>query len=692
MATVELAEISRSLRSVMGETAGQFRQAAREGNASLEKVVKDIAKTFAAQRKDLTELVNSIEEGTHESQQTASKIDTLTSLFQESVSLLTSMREDMKLMSNRIKILNDSTVSLNNNINQSLVGGTNSVLSGITNMSSSVTKAIGTIAVAGAAGTGAYLLNSSGSTPKTNYSASESAAKTSAEKYAGRSLSDNEWSELVRATNAEAGKGNQTEAAMVMASIINRSRDSGKSIEQTLRQPNQFQAVTGTSANPGPSANFTRAPDEKRAEQIYGAAANILEKVSKQQKDFTAYSPAAYGAGTNIGYRNKMLAAGGSVVGASVFNTSAPTISDSVTPQSSPVASADAPRVDSMSGFHTAGGGHGGHGEEGKLSGVQPGILEKFNQIQSQSGTSLNVTSGFRDPAHNAAVGGAQNSAHTRGNAVDVTFSGGVPETLKLIDTASKAGIGGIGVYRPGVLHFDTESKRAWGPDYHLQSVPDWAKEAIQKHLGGGTGSNNKAEGLSTTTPVSSGGALTPGSRAAEAPTQAGATPVSQSPIAQTLLGPQAAGIPMGQMMGMIGGMMPGGMGGIISSLAPMLMSALGSIDLGGMSQTAQNVPTQDPIAELLGSLSGSAQNSQMLSQAAVQKQAQQETNIQETAAANNPKYTPGIGQQNISMGSDQSGYAYNLPSDTGWPDWLQALGGNHYKEMASIKTNLSWS
>jgi len=512
IAEVELNTITRSIRGAMGESAGQFRQAAASSSANLTKIVKDLSNTLAAQRRDTAELHNSIEESVHESQQTSSKIDQLASAFQESISIQTQMLGQLSTIGRNIKILNDSTESFNRNVGTLLGAPGAGGLTNILNMGfGNVAGAIAGIAVGTAAGVGAASLMGGGGGELTNYSGSEQQAKASADKYAGRTLSSNEWSELVKATHAEAGQKSQTEAAMVMASIINRSREKGKSIEQVLREPNQFQAVTGTSVNPGPSPAFRQGPSEKRAEQIYGAAANILEKVSKQQKDFTAASSAAYGAGTNVGYRDKMLAAGGSVVGASVFNTAAPT---DVTPVSStqkpeifqqgPVPSDTASRTDpGLTPHHINGGAHGGEGHgDGKLSGVNQAILDKFNQIQTSAGTPLTVTSGFRDPAHNAAVGGAKNSAHTRGNAVDVTFGGGIPETLKLIEAASKAGIGGIGVYRPGVLHFDTEGKRAWGPSYHADSIPDWAREAIGKHLGGGVGGKTPDAEPTATTPA----------------------------------------------------------------------------------------------------------------------------------------------------------------------------------------------
>ena len=129
--------------------------------------------------------------------------------------------------------------------------------------------------------------------------------------------------------------------------------------------------------------------------------------------------------------------------------------------------------------------------------GINQEISNKLNQIRGDF-SGLEVTSGFRSPKDNARVGGAHDSAHMRGNAVDVKFGGGVPATLKFIEMASKAGIGGIGVYRPGSVHIDTEGKRAWGPNFHLDSVPQWARQAISSHLSGSwsaTNNGSRSEG-----------------------------------------------------------------------------------------------------------------------------------------------------------------------------------------------------
>ena len=155
-----------------------------------------------------------------------------------------------------------------------------------------------------------------------------SEARAKAEGYYGKKMSDTEFSSLIKATHAEAGAGkkaSQEEQAMIMASVLNRARTDQGGIMGALTAKNQFQSVTGTAADGHrASNNYLQGPDKDRLKSIEGATA-YLDKISKEQKNFTAASSAAYGPGTNIGYRDKMLAGGGQVIGGSVFQTGMPT-------------------------------------------------------------------------------------------------------------------------------------------------------------------------------------------------------------------------------------------------------------------------------------------------------------------------------------------------------------------------------
>jgi hypothetical protein len=157
---------------------------------------------------------------------------------------------------------------------------------------------------------------------QTNFVAQNNEGKTSAEKYLGRTLTDDEWNQLIRATFAEAS-GNQTERAYVMGVILNRVRTNfgnyGKTITAQLTAKNQFQAVTGTAYEPGPSVNYKTGPNTAAADSIYGAAVNILAQVPKNYLSFTSALPSAYGKGTNIGFIQTLLNRGGQRIGDTIF-------------------------------------------------------------------------------------------------------------------------------------------------------------------------------------------------------------------------------------------------------------------------------------------------------------------------------------------------------------------------------------
>jgi hypothetical protein len=165
-------------------------------------------------------------------------------------------------------------------------------------------------------------LPAANSTPQTNFIATNEEAKKAAETYLGKPISDNEWTQLVTATFAEAS-GNQKERAYVMGVILNRVRTNfsgyGNTISAQLGAKNQFQSVTGTKNNPGPSNNYRQGPNKDAADSIYGAALNILPQVPKIYLSFTAALDSAYGAGTNIGFRQTLLDKGGIRIGNTIF-------------------------------------------------------------------------------------------------------------------------------------------------------------------------------------------------------------------------------------------------------------------------------------------------------------------------------------------------------------------------------------
>lgn len=120
--------------------------------------------------------------------------------------------------------------------------------------------------------------------------------------------------------------------------------------------------------------------------------------------------------------------------------------------------------------------------------GVNPDLQNRVADAFSTLGlTKVKVNSGFRDPAKNKAVGGADKSQHLDGNAMDIDVSGMKnADKVELLKALSAAGVTGLGIYGNAV-HADLGGRRAWGPSHHADSIPAWAAPVIAQHLNGTT-------------------------------------------------------------------------------------------------------------------------------------------------------------------------------------------------------------
>ena len=137
-----------------------------------------------------------------------------------------------------------------------------------------------------------------------------SKGKAAAEQYLGRKLSPQEWNYLIRTTAAESSN-NSKEQAYIMGVILNRVRNGswGNDVMSVLGSRNQFQAVTGTSEEPGPSELFYN-PGSK-VNSVINSAISLLGQAPKNYLNFTAANEAAYAApGTNRAQLAQGLAKG----------------------------------------------------------------------------------------------------------------------------------------------------------------------------------------------------------------------------------------------------------------------------------------------------------------------------------------------------------------------------------------------
>ena len=112
--------------------------------------------------------------------------------------------------------------------------------------------------------------------------------------------------------------------------------------------------------------------------------------------------------------------------------------------------------------------------------------------LASKGITGLDITSGFRSPSHNSAVGGAKGSQHTHGNAIDLDLKNFSEDQRKLIvqTILNNPNVGGIGFYSNGSIHFDVRAggRAAWGNDYTSKtfeaSAPAWAVPMVRAWQG----------------------------------------------------------------------------------------------------------------------------------------------------------------------------------------------------------------
>lgn len=115
----------------------------------------------------------------------------------------------------------------------------------------------------------------------------------------------------------------------------------------------------------------------------------------------------------------------------------------------------------------------------------------------------LKITSGHRDVARNTAAGGAKDSQHISGNAVDIDISDYTDEQkTALLKELVANGARGIGIYQGGKsLHADVrETPATWGPslDKYAGVDPDkqpvWAQQVLKDMFSGAIPKKTMAE------------------------------------------------------------------------------------------------------------------------------------------------------------------------------------------------------
>lgn len=101
---------------------------------------------------------------------------------------------------------------------------------------------------------------------------------------------------------------------------------------------------------------------------------------------------------------------------------------------------------------------------ENKIRQIDPNLYYKLIQLQARLGmrnSEILVLSGYRTPKTNRSIGGASNSYHILGKAVDFYIQG--VSLAKVRQAALSLNNGGVGYYpRSNFVHVDTGPIRSW--------------------------------------------------------------------------------------------------------------------------------------------------------------------------------------------------------------------------------------
>jgi len=106
---------------------------------------------------------------------------------------------------------------------------------------------------------------------------------------------------------------------------------------------------------------------------------------------------------------------------------------------------------------------------------IDTDAMDKLQALRDALGKPLIITSAYRSPEHNRAVGGAEASKHLDALAFDVRMDNHNPHRFE--QAARAAGFTGFGYYpKSGFMHIDTGPARSWGKPWP-ESNTEWPVE-----------------------------------------------------------------------------------------------------------------------------------------------------------------------------------------------------------------------
>jgi len=113
---------------------------------------------------------------------------------------------------------------------------------------------------------------------------------------------------------------------------------------------------------------------------------------------------------------------------------------------------------------------------------IKADLVNRLDAVRAEFGRPIKIISGYRDPAHNRRVGGAKNSQHMHGIAVDIDLNGmDIGTRYRLMVLLIQHGFTSFGSYdrSPNMLHADLRHRAVtWdqGDGIH----PGWFNKALR--------------------------------------------------------------------------------------------------------------------------------------------------------------------------------------------------------------------
>jgi hypothetical protein len=681
----------------MGDSAGQFREAAERGNANLSKIMGTIAAAIKAQRQDLNDLQNVMQENESVSERNSSTLQAIQSELQDINSGIHDMATGIKNMARGIANVDNSIFRLNqdlqSSIGQSLLPG---LLTGLSGTAMSIVKGIGALAMGGLAfGAGKTAMDFMTGGGAGGAGGGLGGAGGGVKQVSNPVMAKDIYSYLTKE------KGIDHEHAVgMLANIQNESKfNSGAYNRNDVNGPSGglFQHHDNLRTGEHRFTDMTRAagPDWQKnwkgqidyaltegemksylktpVSSGQEAAAQFVYKFEKPRDQAGEASKRA----GNVAAVEKAIVGGGGAGATKGASESG------ATPQSSPmqskfeqppVSSEGVSRVEKIGGEH----GHGpisgaaehNHNEKeagiGKMPALPGGDIVALGRALQAQGIRVSehpAFNGVHPEQHHPG------SAHNDGLAIDINAPGSITE-------ASDPVWG---------KRFDELAKQIQAAGYTVL----WRTKGHDNHIHAQIGGKGIKGGQSIiggqTTPGSEPSATTPGSSSPMMPT---ATPVAMT---QAMPG-AAAGLTPEQMTMMMTGMNP-----MAAAAASAMMGQLQSAQdeaaaIAPQQQAEQPQSQQLSSTQILEQLSRSTENTQTLKQAAVSNQVQQEIAQQEPISeilASIFGQQSGSSSTVVNNNSNVSAGGYNGTYDVGWPDWAEMIGGNHWKEMKNYKKNM---